>query len=110
MHTYIFKGNIKVPNTDAQGTANRNKKVVFKNCAAFIDCISQMNNAQLDDAHDIDVVMPMYYLLEYGNIYSKPSGSLWQNYRGETALNNNDIITCFSADNNNSISFKFLKK
>ena len=49
------KGPITVPNTAAQGKNpnNRNKKIIFKNCAPFINCISQKNNAQVDDAHDI---------------------------------------------------------
>ena len=36
------------------------KKVLFKNCAAFIDCLSEINNTQIDNAKDIGVVMPMY--------------------------------------------------
>ena len=72
--------------------------------------LSQINNAQVDDTRDIDVVMPMYKLLEYSKIYFKTSGSLWQYHRDEPALNNNDVIIGFLADNNNSILFKFKKK
>ena len=43
--------------------------------------------------HDIDVVIPMYNLIEYSNIYSKISGSLWQYYRDQIALDANDAIT-----------------
>ena len=58
--------------------------------------------------HDIDVVMSIYNLLEYYDTYLKTSGSSWQWYRDEPALNNkNKYITDFSADNNNSNSFKF---
>ena len=39
---------------------NRTKKVIFKNCAPFTDCISEINNKEIDHANDIDVVMPMY--------------------------------------------------
>ena len=59
----------------------RNKGVIFKNFAPFTDCISEMNNTQIDNAKYIDVVMPMYTLIEYSNNYSKTSGSLWQYYR-----------------------------
>ena len=52
----------------------------------------------------------MYCLTEYSDIYTKISGSLWQYYRDEPALHNNDIIIDFPADNNNSISFKFKEK
>ena len=49
----------------------RNKGVIFKNCAPFTDCISEINNTQIDNAKDIDVVMPMYHLIEYSDNYSK---------------------------------------
>ena len=50
--------------------------------------------------------MPIYNLIEYSDVYSKTSGSLWQYYRDEPALGNNNIID-FLANNNNTISFKF---
>ena len=59
----------------------RNKVLIFKNCAPFTDCINGINNTQIDNAKYIDVVMPMYNLVEYSNNYSKTSGSLWQYYR-----------------------------
>ena len=80
------------------------KKIVFKNCAAFSSCITEVNNTQVHYAEDIDIVMPMYNLIEYSNAYSK---SLWQYYRDEPAINDNCDIIDFSADNNNSNSFKF---
>ena len=63
--------------------------------------------APVDSAQDIDIVMPVYNLIEYSDIYSKTSGSLWQYYRDESALANNNYITDFPVNNNNSISFKF---
>ena len=51
--------------------------------------------------------MPMYKLIEYSDIYSKISGSLWQYYRDELALGNNSNKIDFSAFNNNSVLFKF---
>ena len=62
----------------AVGQGNNNIQVVFKNCALFINCITKLNNTQLDDSKDIDVVMPMYNLIEFTCNYSKTSGSLWQ--------------------------------
>ena len=50
--------------------------------------------------------MPMYNLIEYSDTYVKTSGGLWQYYRDEPALDNNNNITDFPADNSNSISFK----
>ena len=40
-----------------------------------------MNNTKIDDAQDIDAVMPMYNVIEHNDIYSKTSGSLWKYYR-----------------------------
>ena len=54
------------------------KKVIFKNCAPFTNCISEINNTQIDNAKDIDIVMPMYNLKEYSNNYLKTSRILWQ--------------------------------
>ena len=53
-----------------------NKKVIFKNCAPFTNCINRINNIQVDDAHDIDVVMSVYNLIEYSDHYLKTSGIL----------------------------------
>ena len=54
--------------------------------------------------------MPMYNLIEYSYAYSETSGSLWQYYRDEPALDNNNNIIDFPANNNNSTSFKFKMK
>ena len=81
------RGTITVPNTGAAAAPNnRNKNVILKNFALFVDCISEINNTQVDNAKEIDVVMPMYNLIEYSDIYSKTSGSLWQYYRDELAF------------------------
>ena len=51
------------------------KKVVFKNCPPFTDCISELSNTQIDHAKHIDVIIPMYDLIEYSDNHSKTSGS-----------------------------------
>ena len=61
----------------------RDKGVAFKNCASFINCISEINNIQVDNAKDINIVMPMYNLIEYSDNYAKTTGSLWQYFRDE---------------------------
>ena len=106
------KGTVEVTNTAAQGAApsNRKKNVIFENYAPFISCISSINNTQVDDGHGIDVVMPLYSLLEYDNVYSKTSGSLWQYFRDEPASDDNNVVNDFPDDNNNSNSFKFKQK
>ena len=72
------KVTITIPNTAAAAAPvnNTNKKVVFKNCAPFTNCISEINNTQIDKGQDINMVMPMYNLIEYRDAYSKTSGSL----------------------------------
>ena len=55
---------------------NTNRKVIFKNCASFTNCISKINNTQIDVAKDIDIVMPMYNWIEYGGAYWKFMSSL----------------------------------
>ena len=69
----LVKGTISVNNTAAQGAAanSTNKKVMFKNCAPFTNCISEINNTQIDNAKDIHIVMPMYNLLGYSDNYAK---------------------------------------
>ena len=66
-----IKGTITIPSSAAAGAIgnNANKKVIFKN--GFTKCISKINNVQVDDAQDIDVVMFMYNLIEYTDIYSE---------------------------------------
>ena len=65
----------------------RNKGVAFKNCSPLINCISEINNTQIDNAKDTDIVMPMYNLIEYSDNYAKTTGSLWQYFRDD--LNDN---------------------
>ena len=65
-------------NNDAN---KRNKNLEFKNNAPFINCISKINGVKIDNAEDLDVVMPMYNLLEYSKNYRKTTGSLWNYYR-----------------------------
>ena len=58
----VVKGDIIVTNPN---NAKRNKAVAFKNNAPFINCISKINGIKIDNAEDLDVVIPMYNLLEY---------------------------------------------
>ena len=76
---YTFKGTITIQDKPAEtaGANNTNKKVIFKNFASFTDCISEINNTQVDNAKDIDIVMSMYNLIEYCDDYLKISGGLW---------------------------------
>ena len=104
LDTYILvKGTITMEVAGADAAARqadeRDKGVIFKNCAPFTNCISEINNTQVGNAQDIDTVMPMYNLIEYSDNYAKTSESLWQYYRDEP---NNNLA--------DSESFKFKVK
>ena len=73
-----------------------NRFLAFKNNTPFTDCISKINNTLMDNAEGLDIVMPMYNLLQYSKSYIKTAGSLGNYYRDEP----NDSIT-------NSPSFKY---
>ena len=105
----LVKGTITVNNTVAAGVAvnNTNKKVIFKNCAPFTNCIREINNAQIDNAKDIDIVMPMYNLIEYSDNYAKTTGILWQYCKDIPVRNNNNEIIVFDVNNvTDSFNFK----
>ena len=97
----LVKGNVSVNNTAATGAAanNATKKVIFKNCAPFTNCVSKINNTQIDNAEYIDIVMPMYNLIEYSDNYSKTSGSLWKYCKDIPAVNNVRNIVDFNGAN-----------
>ena len=69
----LVKETITVANIAAQGQPNNgtNEKVILKNCASFTKGISRINNTQVDNAHDIDIVIPMCNLIEYSDNHSK---------------------------------------
>ena len=51
---------------------------MFENCALFTDCVSEINNKQIDNVKGIDLVMSMYNSIKYSHNYSETSRSLWQ--------------------------------
>ena len=63
--------------------AEKDKATIFRNNAPFINCISKINDVKIDNAEDVDVLMPMSDLLEYSKNYKKPTGSLWNYFRDE---------------------------
>ena len=71
-----------------------------KNNAPFVLCITRINNELIEDADDLDIVMPMYNLLEYSKNYRKTIGSLYNYYRDE--LNDDANLNNFA--NNNVVS------
>ena len=70
----LIKGTITV-NDVVNGVENEiirgNRKIILKNNAPFVSCITTINNEFIEDADDLDIVMPMYNLLEYSKNYRK---------------------------------------
>ena len=107
----LVKGTITVNNTavvDADAN-NTNKKIIFKNCSISSNCISEVNNTQVDNAKDIDIVMPVHNLIEYSDDYAKTSGNLWQYCKDIHAVDNNNTIVNFG-ENDLTDSFNFKVK
>ena len=76
-------------------------QVIFKNCAPFKDCTTEINDTFVDYADLINITMDMHNLIEYSDNYSDTSGSLW-NFKRDEIINNADVI-----NDNNTPSFKY---
>ena len=89
----LVKGKITITGAGDDAAARqadeRDKGVAFKDCASFNNCISEINNTQIDNAEDIDIVMSMYNLIEYSDNYAKTSGGLWKYSRDKP---NNNLV------------------
>ena len=88
----VFKGTITVSTSDGANDIRdkKNRPLAFKNNAPFISCISKINSVLIENAEDLDIVMPMYNLLEYSKNYSKASVFLWNYYKDELTDETND--------------------
>ena len=94
----LVTGNITATGGDA------NTRVAFKNCAPFTKCITHINDEHVDNADNLDIIMPMYNLIEYSDNYSDTSGSLWQFKRDEQNMNDGNPANITATD---SSSFKY---
>ena len=68
----------------------KNRPLILKYNAPFISYITKINNELIEDAEDLDIVMPMYNLLEYSKNYRKTIGSLYNYYRDELTNDGDD--------------------
>ena len=108
----VVKGDITLTKRNGRGIIDiRNKFLAFKNHVPFTNCISKINNVLIDNADELDVVMPMYNLLEYRKNYRKTTRRSWNYYRDEPnnpPLNDDDSPTInYNAEPiTNSESFK----
>ena len=77
----VLKGEITV--AGGSNSSRKNRPLAFKNNAPFIGCNSKINNTLIDNPKDLDVVTPMYNLIENSKNFGKTTGSLWNYYRDE---------------------------
>ena len=82
-----------------------NTNVAFKNCAPFTRYVTNVNDEHVETAEKLDIIMPIYNLIEYSDSYSDSSGSLYQFKRDESPMNDNK--NHFNAALNNSTYFKY---
>ena len=108
----LVKGTITVTALGVNNNANnirdiKNRPVILKNNAPFVSCITRINGELIEDANDLDIVIPMYNVLEYSKNYRKTIGSLYNYYRDELSDdaddNNFDNIKVV---NSNTLSIK----
>ena len=79
--------------------------VAFKNCDPFTRCVRHINDGHVETAKNLDIIMPMYNLIEYSDNYADSSGSLYQFKRDESPINdagNPNNVALY-----NSTSFKY---
>ena len=79
---------------------NAATQVLFKNCAPFEKCRTEINETFIDEATHINITMSMYNLIEYSDNYSDTSGSLWH-FKRDEITNNADVR------NDNAPAFKY---
>ena len=110
----LVKGTITVTAPGVINDANnirdkRNRPLILKNNVRFVSCITRINGELIEDVNDLDIVIPMYNLLEYSKNYRKTIGSLYNYYRDELSDdaddNNFDNIKVV-----NSNTFKYKNK
>ena len=104
----LVNGTITV--TAAAGANNirdkKNRKLILKNNAPFVSCMTRINGELIEDADDLDIVMPMYNLLEYSKNYRKAIGSLYNYYRDELTNDNNNNFANRNVVNSNTFKYK----
>ena len=106
--SYIAVKGIVTVSADERDRDKMNRQVILKSNAPFISCISKINGVLVENVEDLDIVMPIYNLLEYSKNYLKTSASLRNYFRDELTDETND-------DNDpnknviNSKSFKYKK-
>ena len=84
----------------------RNRPLILKNNVPFVPCITRINGELIEDADDLDIVMPIYNLLEYSKNYRKTIGSLYNYYRDELTNDDNDNFANINVVNSEAFKYK----
>ena len=84
----------------------KNRPLILKNNAPFVSCITRTNNELIEDADDLDILMPMYNLLEYSKNYRKTIGSLYNYYRDELNDDGNNNFVNRNVVNLNAFKYE----
>ena len=101
----LVKGIITVSGNNLRDRQNR--PLILKHNASFISCITRINGELIEDADDLDIVMPMYNLLQYSESYRKTIGSLYNYYRDELSDDaNNNNFNNIKVVNSNTFKYK----
>ena len=103
------KGRISVTGTN--NANRRNKTLTFKNNVSFRSCISKISNTYVDNVEDLDIVVPVYNLLEYSDNYSMTSRSLLNYYRDEVNDDENESYVAgnYRINNNKTTTSKYFE-
>ena len=107
----LVKGIITVTAPGVNNNANnirdkRNSLLILKNNAPFVSCITRINGELIEDADDVDIVIPMYNLLEYSKNYRKTIGSSYNYYRDELTNDDNDNFANINIVNSEAFKYK----
>ena len=107
----LVKGKIVVAAPGVNNGANnirdkKNRPLILKNNAPFVSCITRINGELIEDANDLDIVMPICNLLEYSKNYRKTIGSLYNYYRDELTNDNNDNFANRNVVNSEAFKYK----
>ena len=107
----LVKGTIMVTAPGANNSVNnirdkKNTSLILKNNAPFVSCITRINGELIEDADDLDLVMPMHNLLEYSKNYRKTIGSLYNYYRDELTNDGNDNFANRNVVNSEAFKYK----
>ena len=95
---------ILINGTIRETGGNNNTRLALKSCAPFIKCNLEINDEHVDTGENLDIIMPMYNLIEYSDNYQDSSATLYQYKRDEPP--EADAVADLTTDNSSSFKYK----